>query len=110
MAFEKASSQRNLQAALNAHRELHGKLTDKDRNEIVARNVLHEELGYHSDGDQPRIYGLDTDTQDRLLTHGRQDAGHALLNTISLVEYQKWNRRLLVICVVLLIYIAWQIT
>jgi hypothetical protein len=60
----------------------------------VAKNVLHEELGYFSDGKEID-YNLDEATRDRLITHGRQDAAHALGNTISLlVAVSKLEHRL----------------
>lgn len=91
--------------ALKSAKMLEGKLSENRANDVVARGNLHGELGYHDDGNE-RVYNLDEQTRDRLIVHGRQDAAHALLNTISLLrvqeQHQKWNRRLLIICVVML--------
>ncbi|CCV06714.1 conserved hypothetical protein [Mesorhizobium metallidurans STM 2683] len=82
-----------------------------NRNSMVARNILHEELGYFSD--VQTSYSLDEETRDRLIAHGRQDAAHALTNTIALMESQasrRWTNRLLLIAVALLVYIAYRVT
>jgi hypothetical protein len=64
---------------------------DNISNAVIARNTLHEDLGRYSSGGH--CYNLDQDTRDRLLVHARQDAAHALLNTISMmVEMQKLRR------------------
>jgi hypothetical protein len=61
-------------------------------NEIVARNTLHMELGYYTD--RGPEYNLNEATRDRLIVHTRQDAAHALLNTITLMkEVRRINRR-----------------
>jgi hypothetical protein len=54
-------------------------------NLLVARTVLHEEMGRY--GEQPLEYSLQPKTADTLLVHARQDAAHALLNTVSLLEH-----------------------
>lgn len=54
------------------------------RNGAVAKNVLDEEMGLF--GEPYEIYSLDEPTRDRLLAHGRQDAAHALVNSISTIE------------------------
>jgi hypothetical protein len=60
-------------------------------NSIVARNILHEDLGRFDT--RLRRYGLDDDTRDRLIAHARQDAAHALVNTATLLEQVKALRR-----------------
>jgi hypothetical protein len=72
-------------------------------NRLVARNVLDTELGRYSDP-QP-VYGLNDETRDRLVAHARQDAAHALSNTITLMndvqvllkETRKTNRTLFLV-------------
>jgi hypothetical protein len=60
-------------------------------NSIVAKNVLHEDLGRFDT--IPQWYRLDTDTRDRLIAHARQDAAHALFNTATLLEQVRTLRR-----------------
>jgi hypothetical protein len=60
-------------------------------NSVVARNTLQEDLGRYSSGGHH--YNLDQDTRDRLLVHARQDAAHALLNTISMMKEMQKSRR-----------------
>lgn len=64
------------------------------KNEAIASAVLHAELGYLGNGIKHK-YNLNEDTEDTLLAHARQDAAHALLNSISLL---KISRILLIIC------------
>lgn len=90
------SAEKSLSAALNAFDALTPK-SAKDRlsgrNAVVARNVLHEELGYIGERRDP--YHLDDDTRDILLAHARQDTAHALINSVStLRELQSIQRRL----------------
>ena len=46
---------------------------------MTAKDILHEDLGWDSDRPPENFYDLDKDTQDRLITHARQDAAHAVL-------------------------------
>jgi hypothetical protein len=59
-------------------------------NEITARNVLQEDLGRFK-GHQPD-YHLHQTVRDRLLAHTRQDAAHALINTVTLMD-NAWKAR-----------------
>lgn len=70
-------------------------------NALTARNVLHEELGYF-DGPSGRNYQIDQDVRDRLIVHGRQDAAHALLNSITILEEISRLKRLLWIALALI--------
>jgi hypothetical protein len=84
---DKLSAEQELAIALKVHRELWGRHKinqESDENAIVARNVLHEELGYI--GTQREPYHLNDDTRDILIAHARQDSAHALSNTISLLR------------------------
>lgn len=72
-----------------------------DINGLIARNVLHEELGYFPKS-RIRQYRLDEATRDRLLVHGRQDAAHALLNSITILEEISRLKRLLWIALALI--------
>jgi hypothetical protein len=72
-----------------------------DKNALIAKDILHEELGYHPEAPQP-AYHFDEATRDRLLAHSRQDAAHALLNTIALREdVRKLNQRSIIVIVLL---------
>jgi t-SNARE complex subunit (syntaxin) len=64
------------------------------RNAVVAKNVLHEELGYIGERREP--YNLDQDTRDILLTHARQDAAHALANSYSALRELRSMRQIIV--------------
>jgi hypothetical protein len=59
----------------------------------LQKNILHEELGWHKTRWPLRIYNLQDDTRDRLLAHARQDAAHALCNTVTLLDQVKILRR-----------------
>ena len=54
-----------------------------DRNRGLAQDILRDTLTY---------YGLHTknEIRDTLLSYGRQDTAHALLNTASLLNRIKW--------------------
>lgn len=74
-----------------------GNYSETTANGAVARNVLHEELGYY--GEMGQEYRLSKQTSDILLAHARQDAAHALANTTTLlkqVDELKQYMRLLV--------------
>jgi hypothetical protein len=82
---KKLAAEEALKSQLDAMKEWVAPGTDSRsaENGVVARNVLQEELGLYGD-DQPE-YHLDQKTCDRLIAHTRQDAAHALVNTISLM-------------------------
>ncbi|RUZ76916.1 hypothetical protein EN943_15660 [Mesorhizobium sp. M7A.F.Ca.US.006.01.1.1] len=107
--YKQTSVGSDIKAALAAHKELVGKPSVEQANGIVACSGLHGELGYLDDG-VPTVYSLDEDTRDRLIVHARQDAAHALLNTISLLQLRRADRRLAVAGVLLLIYIAIRVS
>jgi hypothetical protein len=67
--------------------------TDKEAfvNRVTAKEILQEEMGQRSL--PQREYGLDQTTRDRLLAHTRQDAAHALLNTMTLMKEVRELRR-----------------
>ncbi|GJE59948.1 hypothetical protein [Methylobacterium trifolii] len=83
-------------------------------NQAIARDVLFDELGYNR-VDRPH-YSLDDQTKDILLAHARQDASHALGNTISLLErVEKLDRTVRILCVfvvsagITIAYLLWKI-
>jgi hypothetical protein len=82
----KETAEEALAVALKAGRSisLPGSDWNKQANHLVARNVLHSELGMYADN-QP-IYNLDQETRDRLLVHARQDAAEAMCHARSLVD------------------------
>ena len=55
-------------------------------NGIIAKDTLHDELGFHGEKERHAPYGLDDRTRDEILAHGRQDIAHGLLNTIVLLR------------------------
>jgi hypothetical protein len=79
----------------------------KDPNSLngaIARNVLQEELGTLAIKRRPPpVYHLDEDARDRLLAHARQDAAHALCNTVTLLNQMKVLRRAMLILIGLFI-------
>lgn len=112
MEYKQTTVAEDMKSAIWARKALGGKVTPADTNAIIARSTLHGELGYLDDG-TPTIYNLDEATRDRLIAHARQDASHALLNTISLLKAMqdgKWTPRLLLVCIALLIYIAYCVS
>jgi hypothetical protein len=63
------------------------------KNLLIARDVTREELGRDPAAPQPE-YVIDREAIDRLIFHTRQDAAHALLNTITLLDnVRKLERR-----------------
>lgn len=80
------TSSREAESALRSQlkfiKDMGGGRTQQDA--AIARNVLHEDLGYY-DGQQS-IYNLDDDTRDRLITHARQDAAHAVISAASIYQ------------------------
>ena len=84
-----------------------GAVRDSNINELVAKDVLDQELGY--DGAERAVYDLDQKTRDVLLAHGRKDAAHALLNTVTLLgRVQTLTRlvRALIVIVAILAVVA----
>jgi hypothetical protein len=71
-------------------------------NRVVARNVLHDDLGRFKG--RLHVYHLNDDTRDRLLAHARQDTAHALINTATLLDQVKALRRTVNLLVVLMIF------
>lgn len=108
LGYKRPTAAENLRANLASRRELEGRLSDTDVNFEVARNVLHEELGYV--GDRRLGYDLDDETKDILLVHARQDASHALLNSVTLLKKQKRLHRVIWVAVALLLYIAVRVS
>jgi len=109
---EKQTANEALAASLKAHKEffVRGNNWDVQANHIVARNVLHSELGRYAD-DQP-IYHLDQDTRDRLLVHARQDAAEALCQVRSLMDEvhrvkSAWRSFSFTLLFLILAYLIW---
>jgi hypothetical protein len=62
-------------------------------NRLIAQDVTREELGHDPAAPQPE-YVINREAIDRLIFHTRQDAAHALLNTITLLDnLRKLERR-----------------
>jgi hypothetical protein len=62
-------------------------------NRLIAQDVTREELGHDPAAPQPE-YTINREAIDRLIFHTRQDAAHALLNTITLLDnVRKLERR-----------------
>jgi hypothetical protein len=77
-------------------------------NYAVARDVLHGELGLNGEPAQHEYY-LDQATRDTLLTHGRQDAAHALCNTKSLLDLNgKISRQLRLLNLLLFVSVCFS--
>jgi hypothetical protein len=88
---EKVSAEDDLRMRLRAIREIGDDQGFADA--TIARNVLHEDLGYF---DAPlQTYNLDDATRDRLLVHARQDAAHAVITVGSLAKEMRKLRRML---------------
>ncbi|MPZ30445.1 MAG: hypothetical protein GEV13_05525 [Rhodospirillales bacterium] len=73
-----------LKASIQAAKELGG-LSRNQQNALVAKNILHEELGYFGT-DHLLDYDLDSETKGRLLAHCRQDAAHGVVNTSTALD------------------------
>ncbi|GLK76718.1 hypothetical protein GCM10008171_19720 [Methylopila jiangsuensis] len=66
---------------LNARKAM-GESGEIVRSEVIARAMLDQDLGYHSDSLR-HDYGLDEATRDRLIAHARQDAANAQGNALA---------------------------
>jgi hypothetical protein len=104
MNSKRLTAEEALAIGLNARRTIEGRLDQCDVNYEIARNVLHEELGYIGERREP--YHFDEETRDILIAHSRQDAAHALRNSMTILQQQKVQRRLTVAALVLLSYLA----
>lgn len=109
---DERTSEDALADTLKAQRDLfvRGSNWDKQANHIVARNVLHAELGMYADP-QPN-YQLDQDTRDRLLVHARQDAAEALCHVRTLMDEvhqmkSAWRSLNFSIWVLFVAYLVW---
>ena len=95
------TAEKALHAALRAHKEF-GPRGVFHKNAAVARNILHEDLGYYSE--VPRDYGTDAALICRLAAHARQDAAHAVANTDTIMdELRRVKRRLWVVIALLVV-------
>jgi hypothetical protein len=93
-AQEKESAEEHLKMQLAMHRDM-GVKDPNSLNAMVARNILHEELGRFRE--RQRNYSLDAETSNRLLVHTRQDAAHAVLNTSSVLDQIRTLKRLVIV-------------
>jgi hypothetical protein len=93
-AEEKESAEEHLKMQLDMGRDV-GVKDPSSLNAIIARNILHEELGRFRE--RQRNYSLDPETRNRLLVHARQDAAHTLLNTSSVLDQLRILRRLVIV-------------
>lgn len=92
-------------------RHMPGENTDHQKANAVARNILHEDLGYF--GEPESSYRLDEKTRDRLIAHARQDASNSmtlimdLSNHIQTIENKtRWIRWMVAINLVLTIILV----
>ena len=83
-------------------------------NQAIASDVLFDDLGYNR-ADRPH-YHLDDQTKGILLVNARQDAAHALTNTISLLErIDKLDRTVQILSVfvvvtgITIVFLLWKI-
>jgi hypothetical protein len=87
MPKEKLSPDDALNTSLRWLQEFGGKpLTQAEKNRALADNIQRQDLGQYSDADSLPDYALNGATRDPLVAHARQDAAHALLNTITLMN------------------------
>ncbi len=91
------ASGKHIRSAIETSRRVRGRRDVSAENGIVARDVLHGEIGLNGPSERHEPYHLDADTRDILIAHGRQDAAHALLNTMTLVTEVASLRRVVVV-------------
>ena len=84
--MEKASFSETIQAKNRADQLLppnnQGALS---RNAFMSQCMLNDDLGNFSDS-RNSVYDLSEDQRDRLIAHARQDAAHATLNSIEIIN------------------------
>ncbi len=101
------SSEEALQSKLKAARTWGGKQTEVQTNATISQNILHGDLGYHSD--TMPDYSLSDGVRDRLLAHARQDASLAALQAASTLNALRSIKRLLwailIVCATILFYL-----
>ena len=68
------TAEEHLRLKIRAMREIGA--TQDDIDAATAQSVLHEDLGYFAS--KSAEYNLDQGTRDKLLSHARQDAAHAV--------------------------------
>lgn len=74
------------------------------RGYAVAEYTVKQELNCN-DSSIILEYGLDDATRDRLIVHGRQDAAHALCNTVFCLGAITWLRGLVLVTIALQVVI-----
>lgn len=85
-------------AEIRAYREVTGKAADENEiNRIVALHVIAEDGGDEQPGYLSEL------SKETLLLHGRQDAAHALLNTVSILKRQRRLERLVWILLIIVV-------
>jgi hypothetical protein len=77
------AAEADLTSTLKAWRSM-GMTSEHQENLAIAKNVANEEMGRY--GEHAIEYSLSQKTKDTLLSHGRQDAAHALCNTKSILD------------------------
>ena len=99
------SIRESIDAEISANRALGGRLDASKRNGIVARATTRQDMGELSPESSP--YDFDDTTRDILITHARQDAGHALLNTITLLQQIRFLGAAVIILLGLVLWRVW---
>ncbi len=94
---DKWTAQEALASGLAAQRELRklGLGSQIDDANVVAQNVLHEELGYFPKSTLA-TYSLSEATRDRLIVHARQDAATAMIHGIELRKQTERIERMII--------------
>ena len=72
------------------------RITTLDKNEVMAKTLVNEEMGRF--GPYEVDYRLSKETTDLLLSHARQDAAWAAMNTVDIWKQLRTTRRLVMFC------------
>ena len=106
---EKITAQEAYRAALTAHDDFAPK-NKSLRNNVLARNILHEELGYFKDS-RNISYDLDDEIRDRLIAHARQDIALAVINSDVIMKeigrIRRDQRITFILLAVLIVTVIW---
>lgn len=90
-----------LKLEIQASKDVRGRSPDE-----VEINRMLAQRSMETDAQDEGVGFLSSESKEALLLHGRMDAAHAVLNTVSLMRRQRRMERLLWILLALLVFLA----
>lgn len=102
MSMSGQDAEEHLRLKIRAMRDLGASQAEIDA--ATAQSVLHEDLGYFRSKSQ--AYDLDQPTRDKLLSHARQDAAHAVCAVVNVAKEVRRLRSVVLLLAVLVVVLA----